>query len=167
MGTITHIEKARRFGFASLPYQGFLMPTTHPDLLFMIKLPMGDLGRSVDVLAHLTSAEPSEITVVLDDSHMPAISRRFIGQKTIPAQYAPRSMGTITEYLGKHEEALHHVIAAGGAAYGNLTLARAVHLMDTEHATAQDALAMSLRISAEVRDFQQSQERSVVNMLSI
>lgn len=166
MGTITHIEKAAGFGLRSLPYEGFLMPTHRPDRLLLINLPLGGSGTIAQVLVHVLCEEPSELTVVLDDSHMPAVSRRFIGQRSVPAIYAPVDMGTLTAYLEEHEEAVHDLLAVGGAAFSALTLARAVRAMTADGIGAAEALGLSLEQSAAVRNMQQCQERAVMNMLS-
>ncbi len=139
------------------------------DLLLLIKLPAGEDGAVIDVLVHKTAhrtVDPKEIELVIEDTTVPRTIRRYTGVDEMPKVYEPRHIGPMSNFLSTHAFLVREVVEAGGARYGNLTIARTVLLMTEHGMNAADALASALDISTSLIRLQKQLDQKYQALLA-
>lgn len=163
MGAVISIEKAAHFGLKDVAYSGFTMTTLKSNHLLMIKMPVA-LGRPPqDLLVQVRSVSknprgPAISVVICDQGDTPLI-RHFPGSSEMPARHDVRDMGEMAEFMSRHSDRMQALILAGAAAHGNLTIARAIHLMASQDLSAQDALHEATMIDQAVQSMNERQQR--------
>lgn len=171
MGVVIPMSAARihlTHGQTPYLYEDY-MTALRIDELMMIDVPTANEGEKVQLLAHAVmrrTTDPLGIELVLDDSGEKRLLRRFFGSDQMPGAYNPVSMGSMAAYLSLNSEEVREVIQAGGAQYGNLTIARAVHAMKSRKISAAEALQESLSASAWVSSYQADLEAQASAVLS-
>ena len=124
---------------------------TPPAELVQMDLPLTSGAASTSTLVTVIERQATGCRVLLSDAGgAPASDFHFIGAGgAIPQDFRPHSLGALATYLARHEELTNGVIAAGGLRHGDLTIARAVHLMLRPQSAmgAGEALEQALEIS--------------------
>lgn len=150
MATVISIEKAARRRGIFINYVSNLMVATSSELLQM-DLPLVSGAAPVATLVAVIERQSSGCRLLLSDAGgAPASDFYMIGQDgAVPEDFRPRTLGPLATFLGRHEEQTSAVILAGGVQHGDLTVARAVHLLVApgSELSAADALQQALEIS--------------------
>lgn len=130
MGTVVSLERAAARRGLSLNYFSNLMVTI-PQELFLVDLPLQPGEPTVPTLVTVLDKNASGCRVLLSDVGGSVVSDfTFLGAGgAIPGTFNPRSLGELAKYLTRAQEHTNQVVMAGGIQHGNLTIARAVHLM--------------------------------------
>lgn len=140
------------------------MTTQSVDDLVLIKLPISHDGGRADVLALVRKVTPAhrtghdaEISVVICDRAGSQVVRHFSGSTEIPAVYECRKIGGMSQFMSLHAEQVEALVLVGAAEHGNLTIARAAHIMHRENLSATDALSAALDMDHRVLAMQTRQ----------
>lgn len=164
MGQVLSIETAARFGSSAGPYAGFLMNTRTVEELLLIKLPLEAETPPTDVMVlvrAVTSVHGGEISLVMQDQDGDRLVRNFVGSPDMPTHYNSRSLGSLGEFMSRHAEQVEALVLAGATAHGNLTMARAAHLMASQKMEASEALGAAIDIGRSVQSMHDRQSSLV------
>jgi hypothetical protein len=127
---------------------GDLLMANNKNVLMLINLPLVPRQPPARVLVLLADQQRNSARLILSDvGGSPQSDYTVLGQG-VPLEFGPESVSEITLFLGRHQEQTAALVAGGGVRHGNLTLARAVHIMVGHPDTApSDALAQAIEIS--------------------
>lgn len=130
MATIVSIEKAAARRGIAHNYLSNVM-VVPPSELVLVDLPLVPGESPRPTLVSVMDRQTTTCRVLLSDAGgVPGSDFHFFADKgAIPAEFKPRTLGDLAGYLARHEELTSQVVMAGGIEHGNLTIARAVHLM--------------------------------------
>jgi len=149
MGRVLNIETAARFGTTAGPYARFLMTTQSAEELLLIKLPLEAQKPPSDVVVLMRSVTPThggEISLVMCDEDGARLVQNLVGHTEMPAYFSSRKLGNLGQFLSLHAEQVESLVLVGAAHHGNLTLARAVHIMASQDLSATEALAAAIDV---------------------
>jgi hypothetical protein len=161
VSNVFSLEAAAARRGRTLNYLSTLMAYASDEIL-LIALPLHPGAAPTNVLVLLASQQRNTARVLLsDEGGSPVVDYHLFGSNgVVPAEFSPQPLGSIAAYLALHAELTERVLAAGGVAHGNLTIARAVHLMATAPALdSEEALRLALETSRDCAQWAQHVEQ--------